>query len=367
MTVYIHIGHGKTGSSAIQSFLASHQDLLLQQGILYPDAPMLENARRGEVSSGNGSLLLEPEIDLSQCENYLFSSEVLFYHFDNKQALEQLFAKVGEKPTIMFYTRDLFDHYFSTWGQYIKRGGGSQTTDEFVHVYQNFYQKVLDYINLSQMLNFRLIINNYSRHESNIIDNFVASIFGHSDFLPAIENKKINRSLTKSEYILQMLFNKYYPKESHQFISDILVNKLPNIDSERFVINEETYARLLEYNKDCIDQINQHLGEEDLIKIADYQDVVQGLSHSKESYSFSYEQLDLLVRSITGSVSLPSSRSLDNADADYLRDIALKYETAEHLTLEDAQKLMRLALRVRPSGPFIERKVREYNALGKEG
>lgn len=366
MSVYIHIGHGKTGSSAIQSFLANHQDLLLQQGMLYPDAPMLENARKGEVSSGNGALLLEPEVDLSQCENYLFSSEVLFYHFDNEQALEQLFTKLGEKPTIMFYTRDLFDHYFSTWGQFIKRGGGNKTIDEFVDVYQNFYQKVIDYINLSQTLDFRLIINNYSRHENNIIDNFVASIFGHSNFLPSLENKKINRSLTKSEYIIQMLFNKYYQKPSHQFISDILVNKLPNIESERFVIDEETYNQLLNYNQGAIEQVNQYLGEDERIKIGEYRDVVEGLLGSTESYSFSYEQLELLVKSITGSIPQPDSRFLVSEDADYLRDIALKYEKNELLDLEEADKLMRLALRARPHGSFIERKVEEYNEALKD-
>jgi hypothetical protein len=52
----------------------------------------------------------------------------------------------------------------------------------------------------------------------------------------------------------------------------------------------------------------------------------------------------------------------EDSDADILRDVALKFETGAELTREDAIALMGLALRCRPSGPLIRRKLAEWTA-----
>jgi hypothetical protein len=51
---------------------------------------------------------------------------------------------------------------------------------------------------------------------------------------------------------------------------------------------------------------------------------------------------------------------IDNTHADSLRDLALKVEKKEPLNLVDAKYLMELAHIIRPSGPFIKRKLKEY-------
>ncbi len=54
--VILHVGHGKTGSSALQSSLVLSSEALAKAGIFYP--PSLSDARamKGEVSSGNVAL-----------------------------------------------------------------------------------------------------------------------------------------------------------------------------------------------------------------------------------------------------------------------------------------------------------------------
>ena len=64
MKLYLHIGHGKTGSSYLQSWLACNTEALLSQaGLIYPaelpgQGQALDNrALRGHFSQGNGFVL----------------------------------------------------------------------------------------------------------------------------------------------------------------------------------------------------------------------------------------------------------------------------------------------------------------------
>ena len=62
--LFLHIGHGKTGTSAIQSALAIASEELAKRGISYPIQPSLrDRASRLEITSGNWQP--NPEISLS--------------------------------------------------------------------------------------------------------------------------------------------------------------------------------------------------------------------------------------------------------------------------------------------------------------
>jgi len=54
--------------------------------------------------------------------------------------------------------------------------------------------------------------------------------------------------------------------------------------------------------------------------------------------------------------------SLKDDDGAFLRDLALKYESQQAPSLQDAARLMELARRARPGGPFIKRKLAEYSS-----
>ena len=55
MNVILHVGPGKTGSSAIQKWLNEHSDTLLSEGVFYPEHSLDENG----VSSGNALSIFE--------------------------------------------------------------------------------------------------------------------------------------------------------------------------------------------------------------------------------------------------------------------------------------------------------------------
>jgi hypothetical protein len=50
--IVLHIGQGKTGTSALPSALARNHELLKSAGVLYPDHPSAAQARAGHVMSG---------------------------------------------------------------------------------------------------------------------------------------------------------------------------------------------------------------------------------------------------------------------------------------------------------------------------
>jgi len=63
MRLFLHIGHGKTGSSFLQSWLAANADLITSRtSLIYPlsapgEAITDPRALQGRFSQGNGALL----------------------------------------------------------------------------------------------------------------------------------------------------------------------------------------------------------------------------------------------------------------------------------------------------------------------
>ena len=56
-TVYIHIGPGKSGTSAIQSFLAKNNETLKKYGYFYPEIDDIFSSSKGVVTGGNSATL----------------------------------------------------------------------------------------------------------------------------------------------------------------------------------------------------------------------------------------------------------------------------------------------------------------------
>jgi hypothetical protein len=76
--LFLHIGLGKTGSSALQSWLSLNAETLSRQGIDYAD--LIPEAKHGEVSSGNGYALYRACVgqDFDEVEKLITST----YFFD---------------------------------------------------------------------------------------------------------------------------------------------------------------------------------------------------------------------------------------------------------------------------------------------
>ena len=81
-TLYLHIGHSKTGSSFLQASFANSIEAMAEHGIDYPGAPNAA-AEGWKISSGNGqALMTEPAKNIKVSgERVFFSAERLFLAF----------------------------------------------------------------------------------------------------------------------------------------------------------------------------------------------------------------------------------------------------------------------------------------------
>ncbi len=364
MNLYLHIGHGKTGSSALQSFLALNSKLLENFGIEYPAHNSFEDAKKGNISSGNIPLVddawdsyIDKKVKTCNVENILFSNESLIHKIiSHPKKIENLNKKYNLE--LIMYVRNPLDHIFSAYGQQVKRGGLSEDMSSWIDNYK-VLDRVLNVINLCQSINVKLKLINYSK-----IDTIENSFFSHllkKDYnlfinqSEVIKKRKINRSLSRVEYEIQRNFNKFAGASSSEYISDALVNNAPDVKSEKEYINDESLMNFINTNKKKVDFINTFLDDNNKLELEK-----PNIQPENEKFEISKKQIEVLTESISNKIKNTNNAILQNNDADILKNIAQKYEKNDSLTIEDAHYLMGLAHRARPNGPVIKQKLEAF-------
>ena len=245
--LYLHIGLGKTGSSALQSWLSLNSRALSKQGVDYAD--LAPEAKRGEVSSGNGYTLHQACInqDFGEVERLLTSS----YFFNKKndtaliscelfqgirlvwiQKLHDICAKCNIDVTVIAYVRSVYEQSYSTYIQGIKRASvshrfGEKSADigfsksvEFLRRYREVYGD-------------RVQLINYDDAKKDIYAS-MAGILGVNIKGFKQLKKKVNRSLTLEEAEVLRRMNGLHQGVFATKLSDYMIKLDPNVDTPVF-------------------------------------------------------------------------------------------------------------------------------------
>lgn len=144
---YIHAGTHKTGTTAIQRFLASNDAVLAAQGTCYPRAGRLSESFPGHhnaVFEMFGDARFDPalgtfaeivaEIAASRAPRACVSSEDFEYLCDHPRllaAVRDALLAVGYKPVIVVYLRAQGDYVESLYAEAVKFGA-TLSLDAFV-------------------------------------------------------------------------------------------------------------------------------------------------------------------------------------------------------------------------------------------
>lgn len=139
MTVYLHIGLHKTGTSSIQSFLNTNREVFEKGGIAIPTAGWLEGAHHNipleilgkpKFAPANGGLVEAlPQIDAKP--HALLSSEE--FEFLDLKGVKRLKQVLGERPAkVVVYLRRQDALIASTYAQQIKMGGRLGAFSDYV-------------------------------------------------------------------------------------------------------------------------------------------------------------------------------------------------------------------------------------------
>ena len=266
----LHVGHGKTGTSYIQSTLALNVEKLRENGIAYPKHLSLELAAKGITTSGNGSLIF----DRNFCVNgiTLLSDEGFCYRLTVDNNFEKLVLRHKSELEVILYTRNVIEFYASSWGQYIKTGLGTLDFEQYIlERDQHPYELILWWLETAKKHDFVCKVRNYSNHKHALMEIFTQDLLGDSldvDLqLPA--NNIINRSLTISELNALTAFNRYLGKDE-SFIAKNLVHKLPDIEPEYPKISQQSYHLLNNRIQSSIQKINALIDPKEAVLIEDF-------------------------------------------------------------------------------------------------
>ncbi len=210
--LFLHIGLGKTGSSALQSWLSLNAETLSRQGIDYAD--LIPAAKHGEVSSGNGYLLHRACVSQDFAEVEKLLTETYFFNPENKVSIISCELLQGIRPvyirkireicennninvSVIAYVRSVYEQSYSTYVQGIKRAG---ITHSFGEKSEDIsFSKTVEYLRrYLDVFGDHLIVRNYDDAKKDIYSSF-ADLTGIDRKGTKEIRVKVNRSLTLQE------------------------------------------------------------------------------------------------------------------------------------------------------------------------
>ena len=273
--LFLHIGHGKTGTSAIQSALAIASEELAKRGISYPIQPSLrDRASRLEITSGNwqpnpeislSDQLLEIEKKNQNNSKIVLSSESLFWLIPDLIQRKNSWENFIDLHIILA-VREVDEMLSSEYQQRVKRHGDSMPLEQFIrarHFVSSHHAKAAEIIELMSQSSIENTIINYSVHKHDITQQVFKSI-GAEDLYPAdnINGAIINRSLSKKELEILITINALYYSKRPLIItrlSDALIKNQPQLKAQKCKITRQQLEKVYEKNNTYLQAINSRL------------------------------------------------------------------------------------------------------------
>ena len=270
--LFLHIGHGKTGTSAIQSSLAIASERLAALGIEYPiDTKLRDRASQLEITSGNWKAKSETSLTDQLLEitrrnkknsTIILSSESLFWLIPDLLSRRTDWGDFIDLHIIMA-VREVEEMLSSEYQQLVKRHGNSMLLGQFIRT-RNFvsshHAKAAEIIDLMSQHKTSNTIINYSKHRKDI-SRLIFKLIGAEEAYPEdkMTGAVINRSLSRKELDFLIMINKLYHKEFPSIstkISDALIKRQPNLEAGKCKISEKQLEKIYKKNETALQKIN---------------------------------------------------------------------------------------------------------------
>ncbi len=310
--VDLHIGHGKTGTSYIQSALALSEKQLSEAGILYPDFTRhFSKARAGRITSGNINPSKQSlyeclgELEDAAQQSILFSNEALFGEFRKPDArsLLQRLQDAGYMLRVLLFIRDPLEHAVSLYQQSVKRSGTTASLAAYIKLYKA-PKEVGQALSLFDSLGIDRCVVNYSRKKNRLLEVVEQWLNLPSHILATPPVMVVNRSLTAAELELQKIFNQYAGRLSSALLSDPLCNELPHLKSEYPALDKKDLTEFLSRAKEMVVEPNTKLPRDEAYYVPEIEDVVDQFPTTNDLslLCFSKEQIEVIARSLSQSI-----------------------------------------------------------------
>ena len=394
------MGADKTGSTTLQSFMDSNRKKNESEyGIYY--APEVWQARFASHFSGSSKNFIhnihsgkQDEAEIQALDNiYMKSFEDWLEGIDNQKALvlsyegfhclsvdglqsmRDYLLQYVEEVKVIYYVRSPLSYAISSKSQHIKMG--LAIGDDFpISPYKTLIQKIQKAFNKSE-----ISIRNFSKsdlYRSDLVMDFIYSIEQSYDFKEYLDNKKAeNESLSGlacfvGNNVIEKYFTSALRKNDNPFeLGHRLLPHLLNIKGNKLKLTPTQLKTVLSKSQENTSYIKNEFG----ISLND--NIDKFIYNSEELLELNSDAFQKKINGISeyilGLILEPSSNVSSILDVDtvtfediksvhdinFLRDEAVRCESYD---LNKACKLMELAYKARPEGPFIKAKLAEYRA-----
>jgi len=268
----LHVGYGKTGSTAIQSWLLSQRNELKAAGVAYP---VFENSLG---DSGNGSLLMEAlahstgepwwlEEMKPGFQAMLFSREQFARELSQPGWFEQLVVCAKRwgfgSIKILLFIRDPRDHCYSLWAQKVKRAGERRSLAQFAADYDAI-SMVTSFVQNAFGFGFDIRVLDYGRCRTSLILSFNRwlsyAIYGVNDYpfdlgLKMSSEVFVNVTPSRSQLRLQRHLHGIWPGGKAPIPPRLIAKILmwPSFDQRylNFEIIEKWKLQVAAFNQVC--------------------------------------------------------------------------------------------------------------------
>ena len=282
MRLHLHVGHGKTGSSFLQSWWSlNRSELWRLAGLHYPVGPTDKRASQGAFGMGNGALLDQvlhsagrarqqrrlwaallrdsPGDQDNALKGFVFSAERWARHLPLQfESLLRLADEVDvDRIRVFMLVRDPLDHALSLYGQMVKRHGFTGSLDDWLASY-NFSQALLNSLKAFKSRPDRIELHavHYGRHRQQLVELMQDWLQLPSDApwrLPM--HCSVNRSLNADELMLMRALNRRYGDRA-AIVGEALVDRLPNLAPARLQPSAAAAHWFVQSWGDVVEQIN---------------------------------------------------------------------------------------------------------------
>ena len=315
--LYLHIGHHKTGSTALQAAFSASRDVLGERDILYPssgdDARQADLDRR--VPTGNGRDFLRGRVamrrhlaDASDKRSHvLFSSELMFdvlastkdFSFLTEEAEAAGFTGVR----ILLFIRDPLPHAVSVWQQRVKgwQGETSDLDDWLTESYCGPEQVLHVLRGLGTLSRVEVTIRNYDRRRDHLAEEAEHWLGLSPRELVRPSVTQINRSLTRGEAALQRLLNlRLGPSGKH--FAFRLVHRLPELPPDLPRPSVEAQNRVLARLRPALEEVNRSVDDAHHYREERIRELPAGTS-----FNFTEAQLNIIAEGFAESIEPPKT------------------------------------------------------------
>lgn len=316
--LWLHIGAGKTGTSAVQAAFACLETDLEKQKICYPNLAKFsfESAKKSLINSGNINTKADPEqgewpnkiVNLissmsDKYEQFIFSNEGLH------TKMVPFFEKLNELESlceihILLSCRNPFDVVISGYHQEVKRSCFCGSFEEYLESkkYRSqaiYLARLVEKIRAS---NIHLHLLNYSNYRKNITLQ-IFNIIGIDNLLDRqTAARSVNRSLTEDELNMCLVANRVALTEKWEAPSyaDLLINNHPDLRAfKEFTLTSKAFNRFREVNSKSVEYLNSHLSDDDLpLELVSSSITTECVTPPEDRIHVTKESFGLFVKSI---------------------------------------------------------------------